>query len=703
MEELKLMIKDFFIQTKKFYTKESLRKSFKIKGEKQTNIFNDALNELVNDGCLFFDDKKGYRYFSNDLGIAFGEIEINKSGNGFVHTKDGYTIFIDHSDLNGALNGDKVIVKDITFGRRKDFKGEIDKIVKRKDGKVIFEVIGNGYKSTLIPYDKNINLNININKNELKDLLNEELVMVNVSTISNNGVYDAEIDHSIGFISDPNIDIKLIALKYNIPIDFSKEALDEVKKLPKEVTENDLVDRTDLRRKNIVTIDCDETKDRDDAVYVEKLDNGYYKLIVSIAAVNYYVKPNSNLFNEAIERSTSHYPNNTCIPMFPKMLSNGICSLNENVDRLTKTCEMIIDSKGEVIDYRIYNSVINSRKAMKYSEVNQVLDGINVKGYEPFIEDLQIMEELSEILESARNSRNYIDFDIPDIEIKQDENGKAYDFEAKRQGKAEKIIENFMLITNTTIAENYSWLPFIYRVHEAPNEDTVKKVIELLTYSNFNIPKIYRINEMTIKRIIDKTKNVDNMNIIKTALLKSMKTARYDVDNKGHFALQLNTYCHFTSPIRRISDFIIHTLIDELDSIEYSEDSFLMLEKKLRTISESASKAERIDKLVEDEARLMSMAEYMEEHVGEVFDAYITEIYPHGMFAKTENLISGKIRLEDIGDKYRYDADKHAIVSKKNKKEYRIGDKILILVKSASKENRTIDFKIAKQKSLSRI
>lgn len=702
MEDLKKLIEEFFTHTKKFYSKEDLKKVFKIKGENQTNIFNDVLKELVNDGCLFFDKKKGYRIFSNDLGLAFGEIEINKAGNGFVHTKDGYKIFIKHEDLNGSLDGDKVIVKNIIFGRRKDFNGEIDRIVKRKDGKVIFEVIGDGYKSTLIPYDKNISLNIHVNKNELKNLLNEELVIVNVGTTSDNGFYDAEIKQSIGFISDPNIDIKLIASKYNIPIEFSKECIDEAKMLPKTVNEKDLINRTDLRRKNIVTIDCDNTKDRDDAVYVEKLDNGYYKLIVSIASVNYYVKPNSKLFNEAVERSTSHYPNNTCIPMFPKLLSNGICSLNENVDRLTKTCEMIINSKGEVVDYRIYNSVINSKKAMKYSEVNQVLDGTSVEGYEGFIDDLKIMEELSEILEDSRNSRNYINFDIPDIEIKQDENGKAYDFESIKQGKAERIIENFMLVTNTTIAENYSWLPFIYRIHETPNEDTVKKAIETLKYYNFNIPKIYSINEATIKKIIDKTKSIDTANIIKTVLLKSMKTARYDVDNKGHFALQLNTYCHFTSPIRRISDFIIHTLIDEIDNIEYTNDNLSLLEKNLKDISEKASKAERIDKLIEDEARCMSMAEYMEEHIGEIFEAYITEIYTHGMFAKTKNQISGKIRLEDIGEKYRYDSDKHAIISKKEKKQYRVGDKVLVLVKSASKENRTIDFEINKQKTLSK-
>lgn len=702
MEELKEMIKDFFAQSKKFYSKEELRKKFKIKGENQTDIFDNALKLLVEDGCLFFDEKKGYRCFTNDIGLAFGEIEINKSGNGFVHTNDGYTIFIKNSDLNGALNGDKVIVKSIDFGRKNDFKGEIDKIIKRKSGNIICEVIGNGYNASILPHNSTQNINLTISKNQLENLIDGELILVKVGTKSIEGQYMGYIQSHIGHKDDPNIDIKLLAHKYDIPIEFSKEALDEAKNLPSTVREEDLNGRVDLRNKNIVTIDCDNTKDRDDSVYVEKLKNGNYKLITSIADVSYYVKQNSKLFEEALERCTSHYPNNTCIPMLPHIISNGICSLNENTDRLTKSCEMEINQFGEVVNYKIYNSVINSKKAMKYSEVNKILNGETIYNYENFSYDLKVMEDLSNILEQAKVKRNYMDFDIPDINIIQNNNGETIDIKPATQGKAEKIIENFMVVTNMTIAEHYSWLPFIFRIHEAPDPDSVKNVIDILNTSGYNIPRVKNIDEKILKNIINAIKDSDKVQIAMTEFLKSMKRARYDTNNVGHFALQLKDYCHFTSPIRRIADLIIHTIISEYESFDYSEKNIEALEKQLQIISEKASRAERIDQEMEQEANAMAMAEYMEKHIGEEFEAYITQVFQHGMFAKTKSMISGKIKFEDMADdKYYFDYDKKAIIGKKTNKKYQIGNKVLVKVKDANKENRTINFELGKQKSLS--
>lgn len=701
MENLKEMIKEFFKQSKNFYTKDELRKKFNIKGEKQTDIFNDTLNVLVEDGCLFFDAKKGYRVFSNDIGVAFGKIEINKSGNGFVHTNDGYTIFIDIEDLNGALDGDKVIVKSITFGRKNDFKGKIDKIIKRKSGDIICQVMGNGYSASIVPCNSIQNINFTINKNELKNLIDGQLIVVNIGTEVVDSSYIGTIKSYIGNKDDLGIDIKLLAAKYNIPIDFSKEAMDEAKDIPDCVKEEDLKDRVDLRDKDIITIDCDRTKDRDDAIYVEKLDNGNYKLIVSIADVSHYIKRGSKLFEEALVRCTSHYPNNTCIPMFPPELSNGICSLNEGTDRLTKTCEMEINKLGEVIDYKIYDSIINSRKAMKYSEVNKILAGEMVKGYENFENSLKLMKDLSAILESSKDKRNYLDFDIPDIEVIQNSNGETIDIKPAFHGEAEKLIENFMVITNSTVASNYSWLPFIYRIHESPNTDLIKGVINLLSASGFKIPNFKNIDERVIKYIFNSISSLDELRIVRTEFLKAMKKARYDTNNIGHFALQLKDYCHFTSPIRRISDFMVHTIISELDTFDYSDENIDKVERELQAISKEASRLERIDKQMEDEANAMAMAEYMEKHIGEEFEVYITQVYPHGMFAKTKSMISGKIRFEDmLDDNYYFDYDKKAIIGKKTKKKYQIGNKICVLVKDANKENRTINFEIGKQKSL---
>ena len=688
-----------------FITKEKLQHKLEIKGEEQTTSFLQALDTMVEDGSLFFDAKKGYQLFTNELGVAFGEIEINKAGNGYVHTKDGYTIFIENEDLNGALNNDNVIVGSILPKDHGIYKGKVEKIVKRNNGHLICEAITLGTSVDLVPYNKNEHIKIHVNKNELRNLVEGELVLVNVSAHKKNNEFEAEIDKVIGHKNDAGIDLKLIYEEYEIPIEFSEEALDEANKLPVEVTEPELEGRVDLRDKNIITIDCDGTKDRDDAVYVEVLENGNLKLYTSISHVSYYVPKNSSLYKEASTRSTSHYPNNTCNPMFPPKLSNGICSLNEGVDRLTRTCEMEFDPQGNIVDYQIYTSVINSKKAMKYSEVNQVLEGNIVPGYEPFIKQLKLMEKLCDLLEQKRYERNYIDFDIPDIEIIHNEEGKAHKFIESPTGKAQKIIENFMLITGTTVAEHYSWFPFIYRVHEAPNQETVNNVIKTLRSVGFKIPEYKNINEAALKNIIEKVGTSEEAKLIREMLLKSMKRARYDVNNIGHFALQLKNYCHFTSPIRRFTDFRIHTLLDELETLDYTDVQVTAIEQELISTSNYASNMERRAKEVEQEALKMSMAEYMENHIGESYDALVTEVYSSGLFVKTNEMISGKVKLDNIdGDKYYYDANAKAVVGKNHNKKYQIGDKVYVIAKDASKIKRTIDFEIkGKVKTLNKV
>lgn len=700
MTELKKMMEDYFNRNKGRISKDELRHKFNIKGEEQTAIFNCALNELVIEGCLFFDGKN-YRLFTNEIGLAYGEIEINKNGNGFVHTKNGYTILIENVDLNGALDGDKVIVSSINAKRKDFYCGEVYKVLKRKTGFVVFEVIGNGREASLIPYNNYNNIHVSINKNELKDLVDGELIKVKVGTEYIDGEYIATIDSIIGHKDDPDIDIKLLAEKYNIPIEFSDEALEEAKNLPKEVTEKDLKGRVDLRYKNIITIDCDGTKDRDDAVYVEKLPNGNYKLLVSISSVNYYIKKGMKLYEEAIERCTSHYPNNTCIPMFPHTISNGICSLNKGVDRLTKTCDMEIDSTGNIVDIQVYNSVINSRAAMKYSDVNNLLNGKTIEELEPFRKDLELMKELSDILDKKRSERNSLDFDVPDVEVIQDNDNKPIGFKKTGIGNAERIIENFMLAANTSIAEYYSWLPIIYRIHETPDPNSVKSAIKILNSSGINIPKINNINEHSIKIILDNIKTSTEGEIVRSILLKAMKKAKYNTNNFGHFALQLDNYCHFTSPIRRISDFMIHTIIDEVIEQNFDFDNIDEVEKEAIEVSSRATYAEKVDKDMENEAKLMAMAEYMESHIGEEFDAYITDIGRNGMFVITKDSIPGKVKITDIlDDNYYYDENKNILVGINNDNKYRIGNKVTVVVKAASKENRTINFEIPKQKKL---
>ena len=668
--------------------------------------FVSSLNELIEEGLVFFDEKKGYINFTNELGVAFGEIEIHKKGNGFVHTNDGYTIFIDASDLNGSLHGDKVIVKSIDFGRHDEFKGEVDKVVKRKTGNIICEVVGNGYEASILPYNSTELVPISIKKHQYKDLLDGELIRVKVGTEKIENEYIANIEEVVGHKSDPGIDLKLIYLKNNIPVEFPQEVLEQVESLPKEVLEEDLIGRVDLRDKDVVAIDCDDTKDRDDAIYIEKLSNGNYRLYVNISHVSHYVKEGSPLYNEALLRCNSFYPNNTCNPMIPHVLSNGICSLNENVDRLTRTVEMEFDEEGKMVNYDIYSSVINTKKNMKYSEVNKVLSGEMVEGYEKYKDQLIYMEELSSILEKQKLERNYLDFDVPEIRPIQNKEGKTEGLKESKQDRAENIIENFMLIADTTVAEHFSWMPFIYRVHESPNDKTVQNVIKTLNLSGFKIPKYKNINEYSIKELLDHVKTIEEANIIKTMLLKSMKHARYDTESIGHFALQLDRHCHFTAPIRRVVDLKIHSIIDSIDNFEYTNENINELEKDLKIIAMNASRIEKLSQEIEREALAMAMAEYMEDHIGEEYNGIVTEVYQHGMFVKTENLVSGKVRFENMGnDVFRYDYDKRAIIGKNTNQKYQIGNKVYVMVKDASKANRTVDFMIVdkpKQKVLTK-
>lgn len=702
MLNIKEQIEKYFRENDHFVTTNELKKILKVKGEEQTNFFYDALKVLVEEGSLFFDEKKGYRLLKNEMGLAYGEIEINKNGTGFIHTKDGYVILVENIDLNGALNGDKVIVTNITNKRKDFYSGEVHKVLKRKTGNVIYEVIGNGLTASLVPYNKNEYVPVNINKNELRNLVDGEIVLIKVGTENIEGEYVGTISKVIGHRNDCNTDIKVIYAKHDVPVEFTEEELKEADALPTEVSKEEIEKVVDLRDKEIITIDCDGTKDRDDAIYAEKLPNGNIKLYVCISKINYYIKRGSKLFDAAIKRCTSYYPGNTCNPLFPPKISNGICSLNSNVDRLVKTCEIEFSPDGKVVEYNIYDAVIRSRKEMKYSEVNKVLNGKMVEGYEKYVDQLKLLQELNcDILEKGRKNRSCIDFGLHDIEKEMDLDGKTKGFVVRGDGIAERIIENCMLITGTTIAEHYSWLPFMYRVQETPNPENIKNVIKILRLSGIRIPKFNNVDEKTINYILDQVKNTEEADVVRTMLLKATNRARYSTMNVGHFALQLIKYCHFTAPIRRIIDFYIHTIIDEIDTLDYSKETINELENELEEICQKASTAERVAQLIEDEVLAMDMAEYMMDHIGEEYSAMITEIYPSGMLVKTKSNILGKIKVEDMtDDKYKFDYERHAMIGNNTKKTYQIGNKVLVIAKDACKETRTINFEISKQKSL---
>ena len=563
----------------------------------------------------------------------------------------------------------------------------------------MLEVIGDGMNASVIPHSNIENVNVIINKNDLKNLFDGQIVLAKVGTEYIDGAYKAEIDKVIGDIDDPEVDIKAVFHKYNVPLDFSEEAKEELKNIPNYVKEEELNNITDLRNLNILTIDCDNTKDRDDAVYAEKLENGNYKLFVNIARPNYYIKKGSHIYKEAFEKGNSYYPSNSCNPMLPDKLSNGICSLNAGVDRLTKTVEIELNPSGEFVDIKVYNSVINSKMAMKYSEVNKVYKQEPVPEYEKFEDVLFTLKKVSDIYEEYKSKKNYLDFDIPNIKEKQNSQKKTVDFHFDSNGKAGKVIENCMLMADKAFLIFYSWLELIYRVQEAPDQKRIMEIFDIIRKSGYNIPKPKNITAGYLCNILKKLNEIDKQRILSSLLLRGTKRARYDTVNTGHFALQEEEHGHFSAPIRRITDFENFELIDQVESNNFDFSKLPEIEKELKQVAERANKTEIIAEKIEEEVRLIKMAGYMQDRIGEEFDAYICDISTHSIFARTDNLIIGKIRLDDISDDtYYFDENKHCIIGRNSKKQYKIGDKIKIIVKDASKANQTINYRIDNNK-----
>lgn len=537
---------------------------------------------------------------------------------------------------------------------------------------------------------------VDVPSNEYSRLVEGSRVLIKLKNDGLNG----NIVEIIGHKDDPGIDLIQIALSKCFSLDFSEEYLKELEKFPNHVKEDEIKGRLDLRNKLIYTIDCDNTKDMDDAISVEKKENGNYVLGVHIADVSHYVKLGSEIFKEAFKRGNSLYMLNTVIPMIHKFLSNGICSLNPSVDRLTKSCFMEIDKDGNIVDYKIVKSVIRSKKKMKYSEVNKLLEENKmVAGYEPFIDNLKLANELNNILNKARIERGYVKFMSNDLIVELDKNNKPLEFKMQEQKTAETMIENCMLMANQTVAINYSWLPFIYRIHEMPDKNTVINILQFLKKLGYNIPLIKNVdNQKALQGILRDLSSDKDFKIISNFILRGMKKAKYSTENTGHFALAYEHYTHFTSPIRRLSDLMIHILIDLYEKNNYMiNEEIENLEQLLIDVCIQASFKERKAIEAENEANAMKMAEYMEGHINEYFNGKIINIDSSGVTVEVNNII-GHVNFSDIKkDSYKFNKENFTLFGKKTKQTLKIGDNVRIKVLSASKEYRTIDFAICEK------
>lgn len=662
------------------------------------------LEELENEGIVYRTKREKYMYFPY-CHLKQGKLDVNKKGFGFVITENG-DIYIDEKNMHGAINGDIVNVELLTDENDPKIEGKIVKIVKRELNNLVGEFYFKGGKGHVKLDDEKYKLDIEIPKNECSDLVNGYKVLVKLTKpINKNYRFKGEIVSVIGHKDDPGMDIKVEAYKHGIEIEFSDEVKEELNDIPSFVSNEEMIDRTDLRGEMIFTIDGDDTKDIDDAISIKKKENGNYELGVHIADVTNYVKMNSELNKSAMDRGTSVYLANTVIPMLPHKLSNGICSLNPNVDRLAVSCVMEIDKKGNVIDYNIFESVINSRKQMTYKNVNKILgEDIIPEGYQEFVDTLKLMKECSDIIRKEKLRRGYIDFGQTEIKIVTDDNGKPIEIVPRVQGIGENIIEDFMICANETVATHvfYMDLPFIYRVHEEPDEEKIDDFLRYVSILGYKLTgKRKDIHPKRIQEILEELKDTKEYKILSRLLLRSMKKAYYSKENLKHFGLASNCYTHFTSPIRRYPDLTVHRRLKEIIHGKVDNKTNSYWSQQLVYIAEHSSIKERASIECERDVNDMKVAEYMMEHIGKQYQGMVSSITNFGMFIELDNLIEGLVHVRNMtDDHYNYDETVKILKGEKTGKIYKLGDIVDVEVEAASKENKTVDFKLVKTKSL---
>jgi len=673
----------------------------------QTSEFDEVINSLLEDGSIIVTRKNKYGV-TEKMNLVAGRIQGNKKGFGFLipDNKDIYDLFIPAEGLNGAMNNDRVIAR-LTSGEigTKKSEGEVIKILKRANEKVVgtFEN-GKGF-GFVVPDDPRIYQDVFISKSDFNGAKDGHKVVVEITQWPEaRRNPEGVVVEILGHKDDVGTDIISIIRGHNLPEEFPSEVEGQAEKIPEKVSEEDIAKRRDLRDKVIVTIDGEDAKDLDDAVSVELLPNGNYLLGVHIADVTQYVFENSYLDKEAFKRGTSVYLVDRVVPMLPRRLSNGICSLNPQIERLTLSCDMEIDKKGKVQRYEIYESVIKTKERMTYKNVNKILtdnDPEVMARYSDLADNFKQMENLMQILHKRRRTRGSIDFEFEESKIILDEKGKPIEIRPYERGISERIIEEFMLVCNETIAEDMFWkeLPFVYRVHEDPNAEKLQAFNEFIFNFGYHLKGIAEIHPKALQQLTDQIKGTKEERIINTLMLRSLKKARYTSTSMGHFGLAAKYYCHFTSPIRRYPDLMIHRIIKEGIHGKLTEKRVKHLQSIIESIAEQCSIRERAADEAERAVEDLKKAEYMKDRIGEEYDGIISNVTSFGMFIELENTIEGLVHISNIEDDYyQYDEVHHMLIGERLKKIYRIGDNARIRVLNADISSRTIDFVLVEAK-----
>ena len=665
--------------------------------------FADVLEELEQEGLIYKTNKDKYGLPSR-MNLAVGRLQGNERGYGFLIPDEELVkdVFISADGMAGAMHNDRVIARVTTKGtgdRRAE--GEIIKILKRANTKIVGRFESSNFFGFVIPDDRRVPGDIFIPKDEINGAKPGFKVMAEIiKWPEKRRNAEGRIIEIIGDSNEPGTDILSILKAYDLKESFPEEVIKQTESIPEQVDEKLLKGRRDLRKLRMVTIDGEDAKDLDDAVSIEKLPGGGYRLGVHIADVSSYVTEGSPLDVEALKRGTSVYLVDRVIPMLPARLSNGVCSLNPHVDRLSFTVMMDLDQNGKVVKHDIFESVINIDERMTYTNVYKLLETIDEElaaKYDYLLEDFEMMKELALILREKRMGRGAIDFDFDEAKIILDEKGKPIEVKRYETTIANKIIEEFMLVCNETVAEHFHWadVPFVFRVHEEPDSEKIMSFAEFSSNLGYPLKGLNKIHPRALQAILEKVKGSKEEAIVSTVMLRSLAKARYSHQNLGHFGLAAEFYCHFTSPIRRYPDLIIHRLMKEELKGNLSDQREQDLLLKLPEIARLCSERERAADEAERDTEDLKKVEFMKEHVGEIFDGIISNVTSFGMFVELDNTIEGLVKVSNMDDDYYVFNDKqYCLLGEHTKKRYRIGDGIRVRLSRADIATRQLDFVI---------
>ncbi|MGP4061347.1 ribonuclease R [Halobacillus sp. H74] len=700
-------------QTLKFF-KENASKPLSVQELEEALEFNDtddfknlmkALNELEEEGELVRTRKNRFG-LPEKMNLIRGRIQMHAKGFAFLipDEEDKDDVYIHHSDLNSSMNNDKVLVR---IEKRKEDgtrpEGTVIRILERATTRVVGTYESSRNFGFVIADDKRIPNDIFIPKGQTNGAADGHKVIVNITKFPEDRMSaEGEIVEILGHKNDPGIDIISIIYKHGIQVDFPEEVLEQAGNTPDEISEDEIKNRRDLRDETIVTIDGADAKDLDDAVMVKKLDNGNYKLGVHIADVTYYVDEGSSIDKEARERATSVYLVDRVIPMIPHRLSNGICSLNPQVDRLTLSCEMEIDSSGEVVGHEIFQSVIKTNERMTYKDVNSILEDGDpglIKKYEDLVPMFREMEGLASTLRGKRMGRGAIDFDFKEAGVIVDEEGKAVDVKLRERSVAERLIEEFMLAANETVAEHFHWMdvPFIHRIHQDPDEEKLQNFFEFVANMGYAVKGTAdNIHPQALQKVLEEVKGSQEEMIISKLMLRSMQQAKYDPQGLGHFGLATDFYTHFTSPIRRYPDLTVHRLIRTYlveEKLDYKTRKHW--KDQMPEIARHSSEMERAAVDAERETDDLKKAEFMQDKIGEEFEGVISSVTSFGMFVELPNTVEGLVHVSTLTDDYYSFREKEfAMIGERTGNIFRIGDEVTIRVTNVNLDERVVDFEI---------